>query len=66
MYLSFAGALRTTMGAPGRIEKFIASLEPDIVGLIETDGGSSERRKSQPGSLAEVLGRRVFTQVPGP
>ena len=59
----FAGALRTTTERSGRIEKFIASLEPDIVGLVETDGGSFRNGgKSQPGSLAEVLGQEwVFS-----
>ena len=53
----FAGSLKTTTARSYYIEKFIASLEPDIVGLIETDGGSFRNGgRSQPESLAETLG----------
>ena len=53
----FAGTLKTTMARSSSIARFIASLEPDIVGLVETDGGSFRQGgRGQPEYLAETLG----------
>ena len=53
----FAGSLKTTTARSRYIERYIASLRPDIVGLVETDGGSFRNGgRSQPESLAESLG----------
>ncbi len=59
----FAGSFRLTGERSAMIAEFISSLEPDIVGLVETDGGSFRHRgKSQPGVLAARLGHNcIFT-----
>lgn len=59
----FAGSLRGTRACGGDISEFITSLEPDIVGLVEADGGSFRNEfKSQPEALARRLGQRcVFS-----
>lgn len=59
----FAGSLRDTCGLGFAISEFIASLEPDIVGLVESDKGSFRNNgRSQPEALAERLGQQcVFS-----
>ena len=53
----FAGSLRTTCGRSGDVTDYIASLGPDIVGLVESDGGSFRNGGiSQPEALAERMG----------
>jgi endonuclease/exonuclease/phosphatase family metal-dependent hydrolase len=59
----FAGSLRTTCGRSEAVTEYIASLEPDIVGLVESDKGSFRNKGlSQPEALAERLGQQcVFS-----
>lgn len=59
----FAGSFRPTGKRAALIAEFISSLDPDIVGLVETDGGSFRHRgRSQPGLLAARLGHNcIFT-----
>ncbi|MDO9509602.1 MAG: endonuclease/exonuclease/phosphatase family protein [Thermovirgaceae bacterium] len=59
----FAGSLRTTCGRSEAVTEYIASLEPDIVGLVESDKGSFRNNgRSQPEALAERLGQQcVFS-----
>ncbi len=59
----FAGSLRTTCGRSETVTEYIASLEPDIVGLVESDKGSFRNNgRSQPEALAERLDQQcVFS-----
>jgi endonuclease/exonuclease/phosphatase family metal-dependent hydrolase len=51
------GYLRPTTEHLQKITDFILSVHPDIVGLVEADGGSFRAgRKSQPKSIAEAIG----------
>lgn len=53
----FSGYLKLTGRNVGRITEFLRSEQPDIVGLIEVDGGSYRSRlKSQAVQIAETLG----------
>lgn len=57
----FAGSLRATCGRRSDISEFIASLGPDIVGLVESDRGSFRNRgMSQPEELAVRLGQQCL------
>ncbi len=57
MPVSVVGYLRPTTEHLGRITEFILSVHPDIVGLVEADGGSFRAgRQSQPAAIAEALG----------
>ena len=59
----FAGSLRTTNGRGSDISEFIASLDPDIVGLVESDCGSFRNSgRSHPEAIADRLGQQfVFS-----
>ncbi len=53
----FAGTLRTTCECTEAVNEYISSLCPDLVGLVESDGGSWRcGGRSQPDDLAERLG----------
>lgn len=55
--LRYSGYLKPTTEHLGKITEFILSVDPDIVGLVEADGGSFRaKRKSQPVAIAEALG----------
>jgi endonuclease/exonuclease/phosphatase family metal-dependent hydrolase len=55
--LPYSGYFKPTTEHLGRITEFILSLRPDIVGLVEVDGGSFRAaRRSQPVAIAEALG----------
>lgn len=57
----FAGSLRSTNRHSDVISEFLASLEPDIVGLVESDCGSFRNSgRSQPEALAERLGQQCI------
>ena len=44
------------------ITKFISELKPDVVGLVETDGGSFRmRRQHQPSHMAQAIGHKHHT-----
>ena len=59
----FAGSLRVTCGRRSEISDFIASLEPDITGLVESDRGSFRNKgMNHPEELALKLGQQcVFS-----
>jgi endonuclease/exonuclease/phosphatase family metal-dependent hydrolase len=53
--------MRTTCGRSGEVTDYIASLEPDIVGLVESDGGSFRNGGiSHPEALAERMGQQCI------
>jgi len=53
----FAATLRTTSGCAEAVNEYISSLSPDLVGLVESDGGSWRCGGiSQPEDLAGRLG----------
>jgi endonuclease/exonuclease/phosphatase family metal-dependent hydrolase len=53
----FSGYLRRTHGRLDQISRFIGSLAPDIVGLVEVDGGSFRSRgQNQVEYIARCLG----------
>jgi len=55
--LPCSGYLKPTGENLERITEFILSQQPEIVGLVEADGGSFRcRKRSQPAALAEALG----------
>jgi endonuclease/exonuclease/phosphatase family metal-dependent hydrolase len=55
--LPYSGYFKPTTEQLDRITQFILSVQPDIVGLVEVDGGSFRAgRRSQPAAIAEALG----------
>lgn len=57
MPLPYSGYFKRTTGNFALITEFIRSVRPDIIGLLEVDGGSFRaRRRSQSEEIAQALG----------